>query len=94
MLTIALLFAIVALLVGAVAGLLDALKFHRLGVWKSFLICVGLLGVATTTYAETMDILPLALLYAAVAGIGPFWIAYCFLRAIGQARRDRRATAV
>lgn len=74
--TVALLLAGLALVIGAIAGVLDALKLQNIGPWKSFLIHIGLTGVAATTYAESMEILPLALLYAAATGVVPFMLAY------------------
>ena len=79
--TVAILLAAVALLTGAVAGVLDALKLQDIGPWKCFLIHIGLTGVVSTTFAESMEILPLALLFAAATGVVPFILAYFSLRA-------------
>ena len=86
---IALALVLVALCGGAAAGALEALKVHALGPWKSFLIYIGVLGVAATTWAESMDILPLALIFAAATGLLPFVLAYLGLRKLMAKRQAR-----
>lgn len=87
MIALALALAAVALFCGAVAGVLEATKLQDVGPWNSFLIYLGLLGVASTTWAESMDALPLTLVLGALTGFLPFMLAYRGLRHVMAKRR-------
>lgn len=91
MLSIALALAAVALLAGAAAATLDALRRGSpWGLGRAFAVYVGLMGATATTWAESMDILPLALVYSAVTGIVPFAVAHGLVRrAFAASRRAR-----
>lgn len=58
---------------GAIAGVLAAgLGPRPLRFWPSFGIYLGLLSVAASTWAETLEIVPLVLVLGAFAGILPY----------------------
>jgi threonine/homoserine efflux transporter RhtA len=74
-------FAALALAGGGIAGTwagmtsTDAVPFRT-----AFLVWVGLAAVAATTFAQSMDALPLTLIVAALAGIAPFAGGYFVLK--------------
>lgn len=79
------------LVTGAVAGWkgLPARSF-----WPGFGIYLGLLALAASTRAGTLDVVPLALVFAAAGGIVPFASAWFALRAGMAALRRRWKTPV
>jgi hypothetical protein len=75
---------------GACAGSLAALFGpHRLRFWPSFGVYIGLLSVTASTWAGTMDIVPLTLVLGALAGLLPY--AACFYLACHALTRLRAA---
>lgn len=79
-----------ALIGGAVAGMLAAVRPDRIRFRPAFLAWLALLAVTATTRARSMEALPLALVLGTVLGILPFAASYVLVRAIGL-RLKRRA---
>jgi len=73
MVEIALSLAALALVAGAVAGVAAGFRPDRVpGFGTPFGIYLGLLAMAASTWAQSMDILPLTLVYGAITGALPF----------------------
>lgn len=65
--------AAAALLAGMLAGLAAGWRSPPpFKLRTAFCVYLGLVGVVATTWAKSMDILPLALAYAALTGALPF----------------------
>jgi hypothetical protein len=70
-----------ALLGGVVAGGVAGWPSVRsLGLGPAFLVYLGLLAIVSTTFAQSMEILPVTLLYGVVTGIVPFALAFYGMR--------------
>ncbi len=83
--------AAAALVAATLAGLAAGWRtppLFKLG--SAFFVYLGLVGVAATTWAESMDILPLALVYAALTGALPFAATSVASRKLVRAWRRRR----
>ncbi|MBX9610723.1 MAG: hypothetical protein K2X51_03770 [Burkholderiales bacterium] len=81
MVEIALSLAALALVAGAVAGVAAGFRPDRVpGFGVAFGIYLGLLAMAASTWAQSMDILPLTLVYGAVTGALPFAATFWGLR--------------
>jgi len=73
MVEIALSLAALALVAGAVAGVAAGFRPDKVaGFGTPFGIYLGLLAMTASTWAQSMDILPLTLVYGAVTGVLPF----------------------
>jgi hypothetical protein len=87
--------AIIGLAGGAVCGALAA--WYRPGTIRfanAFLIYLGVLCAVASTWAESLEIVPLTLVFGSVAGILPFAAGFLALRrAVGHLRAHRRAKA-
>ncbi len=86
--------ALAALAGGAIAGALAGYRNSPPKTfWPAFGIFVGVIAVAASTRAESMAIVPLALVVGGVAGVVPFAVAFfavrwCWRRIRGRLRRD------
>ena len=70
---VALTLTLLALAGGAVAGSVAALRRGPpLRLHVAFAVYLGGLAVLSTTWAQSMDVLPLALVFGAAVGILPF----------------------
>jgi hypothetical protein len=90
---IALFLAGVALFAGIVAGALAGFRgAGKVRFGAAFLVYLGLLAAAATTRAQTMEVLPLALVYGAGTGALPFAGGFFAVRwAVTRLRARRRA---
>ncbi|WP_418318991.1 hypothetical protein [Piscinibacter sakaiensis] len=71
----------VGLLGGAVAGAVSGfLQARPAAFWPAFGIYLGLLAMLASTRAGSLEIVPLALVFGAVAGIVPFAAAWFGVR--------------
>ena len=70
-----------ALVAGAVTGVLAGRRGQDGPRWHTgFLVFLGLTVVLTTTFAGTMDVVPLALALTALTGVLPYSAAYFGVR--------------
>lgn len=91
MVEIALSLAALALVAGAVAGVVAGFRPDRVpGFGTPFGIYLGLLAMAASTWAQSMDILPLTLVYGAITGVLPFAATFWGLRKFVGRVRSRR----
>lgn len=91
MVEIALSLAALALVAGAVAGVAAGFRPDKLpGFGVAFGIYLGLLAMAASTWAQSMDILPLTLVYGAITGALPFAATFWGLRKFVGRVRSRR----
>ena len=73
---------------GLVAGLVAAWRLPRpTGFGPAFGTYLGALCVLVSTWAGTLDTVPLTLAFGAAAGIGPFALLFLGLRRWGRRRR-------
>jgi hypothetical protein len=86
--TLALSGAIGGVIGGAVAGFRadGPLRFVT-----AFLVYLGLLAAVATTMLQSMDALPLTLVYGAAAGIVPFGAAFFLVRRLVSSLRSRQS---
>ena len=92
MLILAFTFAAAALGGGLIAGTWIGMRPKAdIGVGQSFLIWLALASAAFTTFAKSMEALPLALLFATLIGFIPFSLGHFVLRA-AVARLRKRET--
>lgn len=89
--TLMLVLAALALFGGAVAGAWAALRLPAGGGGRpAFLIWLGLVTAASTTFAESMEALPFSLMLAAAVGVLPFSIGFQASRALLRRLRGPR----
>jgi hypothetical protein len=89
-----LVFAGFGLLGGGVAGTVAGLRPEKpLRFVPAFLVYLGALAVISTTWAQSMDVLPLALVYGAATGVLPFGATFLLMRRLACAFRARRTGA-
>ncbi len=91
MVEIALSLAALALVAGAVAGVAAGFRPDKVaGFGVAFGIYLGLLAMTASTWAQSMDILPLTLVYGAVTGALPFAATFWGARKFVAQYRSRR----
>lgn len=73
-----LVFSLVAGAVGGIAAALWPQRQVRMG--PAFLVYLGLVAVLATTMSQTLDVLPLSLIYGAAVGALPFGAAFLAAR--------------
>lgn len=82
--------ALLALAGGAIGGALAAWQAPKgLGFGVAFMVYLGLVSLAGSTWVQSMEMVPLALAYAAAAGIIPFAAGFFGLRYLGRLARAR-----
>ena len=78
---VALTLTLLALAGGAAAGAVAALRRDRaLRLPVAFAVYLGGLAVLSTTWAQSMEVLPLALVFGAAVGILPFAAMFLLVR--------------
>ena len=79
---VALTLTLLALAGGAVAGAVAALRRRgpALRLRVAFVVYLGGLAVLSTTWAQSMEVLPLALVFGAAVGILPFAAMFLLVR--------------
>jgi hypothetical protein len=82
--------AVVACIAGVMAGTVAGLQTNsRIRFGAAFLVYLGLLATAATTWVQSMDALPLALVYGAGTGILPFAAGFFCARKVVTTIRAR-----
>jgi hypothetical protein len=84
--------ASLGLLGGAIAGAWAGWRTRPpLRFGPAFLVYLGVLSAVATTWAQSMEALPLTLVYGAAMGVLPFAAAFHLLRRIVAAWKARRS---
>jgi hypothetical protein len=85
-----------ALFGGALSGAWAGIRGPKaIRLWPAFLVYLGLLSMVASTWAGSLEIVPLTLLFGAIAGIAPFAASFFLLRHLVLWIRDRlRSRAV
>jgi RsiW-degrading membrane proteinase PrsW (M82 family) len=79
------------LLGGAIAGTAAGLRPARpVRFGPAFLVYLGVLAVVSTTWAQSMDALPLALVYGAAISVLPFGAAFLLARRLAGILMSKR----
>jgi uncharacterized membrane protein YfcA len=73
---------------GAVAGFKSDEPLH---IGTAFLVYLGILAVVGTTWSQSMEALPLTLVYGAAMGALPFGAAFLLVRTLVCSFRSRRS---
>jgi hypothetical protein len=82
--------ALLALVGGALGGALAAWQGPKAsGFGVAFMVYLGLVSLAGSTWVQSMEMVPLALVYAAAAGVIPFGAGFFGLRYLGRLARAR-----
>jgi hypothetical protein len=75
---------------GAVGGIAAALRPQgRVRIGPAFLVYLGLVAVLATTLSQSLDLLPLTLIYGAAVGALPFGAAFLAARQLVSMLRTR-----